>query len=79
MKKIAPKVRPHPVARAAARLIKAMDWNGHENFMLIDSFTGERPHAVVIAVNTPQKAARLLRQIGFKARLSRVSGKGERG
>jgi hypothetical protein len=51
------------ISRAAGRLIRLMDDLGKERYTVIDSFVGEKPHAMVIVVNTPEHCAKILKQL----------------
>lgn len=59
------KVRPitTPLSRAAGRLIRLMDDLGQEKYVVIDSFIGEKPHAMVIVANTPEHCDKILKQL----------------
>jgi hypothetical protein len=51
------------ITRAALRLTKLMEDLGHERFTMLDSFSGEKPHVMVIAVTTPEHCAKITRQL----------------
>ena len=58
-----PRLVTAPIGRAAGRLIRLMDDLGKERFTMIDSFVGEKPHAIVIVAVTPEHCAKILRQL----------------
>lgn len=58
-----PRSDMEPISRAAGRLIRLMDDLGKERYTVIDSFVGEKPHAMVIVANTPEHCAKIMKQL----------------
>jgi hypothetical protein len=51
------------ISRCAGRLIRLMDDAGKSRFTMIDSFVGEKPHAMVIVAVTPEHCAKIMKQL----------------